>query len=377
MEEKPKPPPPPPAVDWHSATNLTEVAHRILARLEGELAAMGIDGSNVAANAKAYPQHLFQSVPEHEKWHPRPRLLVLSDEDEAKIARKYVEECRSKGLLADNDAAGLERISRIVARLVPIIPQIAGEREVHLLRDDSVNACCLPDGTVFVNTGTLRAIQDDDLLAAILAHELGHAAARHGNEGISRALKTLAAGVAFEEGMADLVPMLDSGKGVSFVRIVYGLGSAAAYTRPRSRQMEAEADRLGTRYLARAGYAPEAMLQFFEWLETVSPEEKTGLAALLRTHPFHSERADHVREVLAEPYLREMPVSKTNLLTRISAKGAEIAARTNAVPVSTNVLSKAKDVAGIGVGLATNLWHKRPNLPFGKGKASEAESKQP
>ncbi len=306
-KQEPESPPPPPVEDWHGATNITEVAHRILVRLEGELAAMGIDGSNVVANAKAHPQRLFRPVPESEKLIPRLRLLVLSDEDEAKIARGFVEECRGKGLLADNDAAGLERVCRIVRRLVSVIPQIAGEPEVHLRRDDSVNACCLPDGTVFVNTGTLKTIQSDDLLAAILAHELGHAAARHGNEGISRALKTLAAGVAFEEGMADLVPMLDSGEGVSLVRLVYGLGSAAAYTRPRDRRMEAEADRLGTRYLVRAGYAPEAMLQFFEWLEAVSPEEKTGLAALLRTHPFHSERADHVREVLQESDLRAMP----------------------------------------------------------------------
>lgn len=163
--------------------------------------------------------------------------------------------------------------------------------------------------------------------------------------------------------------MLDSGKGVSLVRILYGLGSVS---RPRDRQMEAEADRLGTRYLARAGYAPEAMLQFIEWLEAVSPEEKTGLAALLRTHPFHSERANHVREVLAEPDLREMPASKTNLLTRISAKGAGIAGITNAVPVSTNVLSKTKNIS---VGIATNLWHNRPKLSFGKGKVGEAEFK--
>ena len=304
---KPEPRPKPQNEDWHGATNLTEIAHRILVRLEDELVALGIDGSNVVANAKANPQRLFRPVPESENFIPRLRLLVLSDEDEAKISRKHVAECRNMGLLADSDTVGLERVRRIVARLLPVIPQIEAEPDVHLLRDDDVNACCLPDGTIFVNTGTLSKIPSDDFLAAILAHELGHAAARHGNERISRALKVVAAGVAFEEGMADLVHMLDSDEGVSLIRLVYGLGSTAAYTRPRDRRMEAEADHLGTRYLARAGFSPDSMLQFFEWLETVSAEETTGLAALLRTHPFHSERADHVREVLAEPDLHEMP----------------------------------------------------------------------
>lgn len=371
-DEKPKtkPPPPPPVEDWHSATNITEVAHRILARLDDELEAMGIDGSNVVANAKANPKQLIQPVPESEKFVPRLRLLVLSDEDEAKIARGFVEECRAKGLLSDDNKAGQERIRRIVARLVPVIPQIDGEPEVHLLRDDSVNACCLPDGTVFVNTGTLRAIQDDDLLAAILAHELGHAAARHGNEGISRALKTLAAGVAFEEGMADLVPMLDSGEGVSLVRIVYGLGSAAAYTRPRSRQMEAEADRLGTRYLARAGFDPEAMVWLFEFFEAIVPQNPDLFMKLLSTHPLHVDRITHVREVLNEPDLREMPkkgwsdklIEKADDIDVLTiTNGIPTAAITNAVPhIPTNITGKVKGVAGRGVGLATNIWQRRP-----------------
>lgn len=372
-EQEPEPPPPPPVEDWHGATNLTEVAQRILARLEGELAAIGIDGSNVVANAKAHPQRLFRPVPESEKLIPRLRLLVLSDEEEAKIARGFVEECRAKGLLADNDAAGMERVRRILVRLVPVIPQIASEPELHLLRDDSVNACCLPDGTVFVNTGTLRAIQDDDLFAAILAHELGHAAARHGNEGISRTLEVVATGVVIEEGMADLVPMLDSGEGVSLVRILYGLGSDVVYTRPRDRRMEAEADRLGVRYLARGGYAPENMLRLFEEVFGAKEEEvRNGLAAHLRTHPFTHERADHVREVLAEPNLYEMPEAVSNKLARIAAMGAGIAGITNAVPVSTNVLSKTKNIS---VGIATNLWHNRPKLPFGKGKEKEVEFK--
>lgn len=376
-DDKPKtePTPPPPVEDWHGATNITEVVHRILVRLDRELEAYGIDGSNVVANAKANPQQLFRPVPESEKFVPRLRLLVLSDEDEAKIARGFVEECRNKRLLADDDKAGLARVRQIVWRLVPVVPQIADVPEVHLLRDDSVNACCLPDGTVFVNMGTLSKIQSDDLLAAILAHELGHAAARHGNEGISRALKAVAAGVALEEGMADLVPMLDSGKGVSLVRLVYGLGSAAAYTRPRDRRMETEADRLGTRYLARAGYNPEAMIRLFDWFAQIDPEEKPGFLNLFRTHPFNSERAEHVREVLLEPDLYEMPEAVSNKLARIATMGAKLASATNAVPISTNVLAKAKDVAGGTMGMVTNLWHGLPKLPFGKGKVEKAESR--
>ena len=352
--------------DWHKAKSREEVVRRIKARLVSELAAYGLDASNIVANAKAHPTRFRGSVPEHD----RSRWLVLSTNDEAIIARRYVEECKRQGRFLD-DSAMIKRVRSIVERLVAVVPEIDSVPEIHIVRDDSVNACCLPDGTVFVNEGTLKAIPDNDSLAAILAHELGHAAARHGNEDVAHALIGAAGGVAFEEWMAGVVPVLDSGGGLSLIRLAYGLGGAVGFYLPRSRLQESEADRLGVRYLARAGYAPEAMLQFFEWLESVSPEEKTGLAALLRTHPFHSERAEHVREVLLEPDLYEMPEAVSNKLARIAAMGAKLASATNAVPISTNVLAKAKDVTGGAMGMATNLWHRRQKLPFGKGKETQ------
>lgn len=348
-----------PAEDWHRATNKVEVALRIKDRLERELEELGLDPSNLLANAKAHPTQLVRSVPEHPGRIGRLRLLVLSKEDEAKLARSVVEDCRRKGRLADaDDPPGMIRVERIVGRLVPVVREIERVPEVHLLRDDSVNAFCLPDGTVFVNTGTLRAVSDDGLLAAILAHELGHAAARHGNEGVSRALKVAAAGVVAEEGMAGLAPVFDSGAGVSAVRLLYGIGSDAAYTCPRDRRMENEADRLGTRYLARAGYDPEEMARLLEWFGRIDPEDgdKKGFLQLFRSHPFHSERLGHVREVLQEPDLGQ-PLGPT-LEDRIDgwkddAAGIATNLPAGMPPVVTNLPSAVP-------GMMTNLISRLP-----------------
>ena len=167
-------------------------------------------------------------------------------------------------------------------------------------------------------------------------------------------------------------------KGVSIVRILYGIGSDAAYTSPRDRRMEAEADRLGVRYLARAGYDPEAMVRLFEWFERIAPEDKESILQLFRSHPFHSERIDHVREVLQEPDLYEMP--QPSLGDRLKEKADEVDL-TDIHPIqsATNAWSQA-------TGIATNLTSKLPKLPWGsKGKpedarederASEASSKE-
>ena len=350
--------------EWQGgAKNIKEVGERIITRLEEALNEMGIDSSNVVANAKANPAKLIRPVPEPEKI-PRYRLLVLSNEDEAKIAQSYVKDCLDKKLFVDNDSEGLERVNKIVSRLVPVIPQIKDNPKIYLLRDDSVNACCLPDGTIFVNTGTLSMIKNDDLLAAILAHELGHAAAQHGNEGFSRVLKILAVGVVVEESMAKFVRELDNNEGVFIVRYIYGLGASAAYDRPRDRRAEYEADRLGTRYLARAGYNPEAMLQLFEWFASINPEGDRSFKDLFRTHPYHIERADNIRKVLQEDDLYEMP---KNPLVEIATN------YTNAVSVSTNLIGKVKNIPNPNI--STNILKRLPKLPFGKSKAKEGESK--
>lgn len=363
--------PRPPTTTWRKAETKREVFERVKARLSVELERLGIDPSNVLANAKEHPTHLVRPVPEHPGKIGRVRLLVLSDEDEAKIARNFVETCRKNGLLADaKDPAGLARVERIVRKLVPVVREIGQEPEVHLLRDDSVNACCLPDGTVFVNTGTLTRIPDDVLLAAVLAHELGHAAARHCNEGISRELKTLAAGVVAEEWLANVSPGFDSDTGVWIVRALYGIGSDAVYTKPRDRRMEAEADRLGTRYLARAGYDPEAMVRLFEWFDRIAPEDREGFFQIFRSHPFHSERVEHVREVLKEPDLGQpLPPTfgerfgdwkdkATNVATNLPPAVSGVA--TNLPPAVSGI---ATNVASAAAGFKTNIFSRFPKLP--------------
>lgn len=357
-----------PVPDWHKAETKLEVAWRMRDRLVGELERLGLDASNMVANAKTHPTRLVSRVPEHK----RPRLLVLSEEDEGVIARAYVDECRKNGLFAENPAA-MERIRGIVERLIAVVPEIDAAPEIFILRDDSVNACCLPDGTVFVNTGTLESVGDDDVLAAILAHELGHAVARHGNEDVTRALAGAAGGVLAEEVAARFVPVLDSGQGVSIVRSVYGLGTAVGFRLPRSRQQEAEADRLGVRYLARAGFDPEAMERLFQWFEAMEPQRRGFFAQLLSTHPLHPDRIEHVQEVLREADLREMP--KPGWLGKVKKKADE-----TSVEDVRSRLSPSNEVERVSETTATNTnapsrFPKIPKIPWKReGAASPGQN---
>ena len=189
--------------------------------------------------------------------------------------------------------------------------------------------------------------------------------------------------------MSGIAPILDSGEGVSIVRIAYGLGGAVGFYLPRDRNQEAESDRLGTRYLARAGFDPEAMVRLFEYFEAIAPQTPDIFTKILSTHPLHADRIAHVREVLAEPDLCEMPKEgwgtklkkKADEIDFTAIKPEDLGKITNAVPhlptnitiavpIPTNLAGKVKDR---GVGIMTNIWNKHPKLPFGRKKDGEPE----
>lgn len=309
-----------PHPDWHRAGSKAEVLKRIQARLVRELGEVGLDASNISnivANAKTHPTRLVAGVPEHK----RVRLLVLATNEEAVIARKLVAEYKNANRFKE-DANQLSRVHEIAERLVAVVPEIDSVPDIYILKDDSVNACCLPGGTIFVNSGTLKEISDDSVLAAIIAHELGHAAARHGNEALTSMLVGATGGAAFEEWLTGVAPVLNSGEGVSLIRLAYGLGGTVGFRLPRDRRQEAEADRLGVRYLARAGFDPEVAVRLFEVFKKIDPQKPSVLISLLSTHPVNDKRIEHVRKVLAEPDLYEMP--KVGLGRKLKHRADEV-----------------------------------------------------
>jgi len=158
-----------------------------------------------------------------------------------------------------------------------------------ILNDDKVNAFALPGGYVYITRGLLALAENEAEMAGVLAHEIGHVAARHTAERYSTAMATnLGLMVLGALGSAAGLP---SGVG----RII-GFGAQAAL-RGYSREQELEADMLGVRYLARAGYSPQAMISFFHKLKAHEDLEraikgKKGEVPnnIMSTHPRTAQR---------------------------------------------------------------------------------------
>lgn len=143
----------------------------------------------------------------------------------------------------------------------------------------TVNAFALPGGKVGVYSGLLLLVDSDDELAIVLGHEIAHVTARHGAQRVSEGAVALAGGVlvGLETRKMDYHYALLAGYGV-----VAG-GTVLAF----SRAHESEADFIGIRYAAKAGYDPRAALTF--WKKVAKAGQPGGLAgqltALASAHP--------------------------------------------------------------------------------------------
>lgn len=162
--------------------------------------------------------------------------------------------------------------------------------QFFILDTPMVNAFATPGGYVYVTRGLLALTNDESEVAAVLAHEIGHIAARHAAERYSHgAVSGLAAAMVAAAARA---PGLADGAA--------GVGSDL-YLRSWSQAQEGEADDLGLKYLAAAGYAPQAMAAILDAIERFSALEQGAAPAAppepgyFLTHPRTRDRVAQIR----------------------------------------------------------------------------------
>ncbi len=171
-------------------------------------------------------------------------------------------------------------------RLAAHAPGPKFKYEFHCINLREINAFALPGGIVYVYRGTIEAVDDEAQLAGVLAHEISHAALRHGtNQATKRQIWTALGGVggAVAGGsLAGIATQIGGGLAVDSVLLKY------------SRAAETQADILGTQILYDSGYDPRAMAQFFEQLETEN--EGKHSVQFFADHPIPEHRLDRVDE---------------------------------------------------------------------------------
>jgi predicted Zn-dependent protease len=151
----------------------------------------------------------------------------------------------------------------------------------YIVNSPIENAFALPGGYIYVTTGLIEQTRNASELAAVLAHEIGHVAARHGAQKLERQLRTGSA-------VGILYRLMFGGEPKLINENALRLGTVLWNAR-HSRADEAEADRLAVGYLVKAGFSPEGMVTLLERLmaQDGAREAKLGWFA---THPTTQQR---------------------------------------------------------------------------------------
>jgi predicted Zn-dependent protease len=237
--------------------------------------------ASLAATAAAAPANVYDKF-RNETYSNKG---LMSEQDEARVgAQVHGEVQRRYRFVHDPQISGyVERVGERIAR-ASVRPNL--NYHFFVVEDDSLNAFSIPGGFVYVNTGILALAQTEDELAAVLAHETAHIAARHGLRNIKRAQRAQL-GV----GIASILGQILTGGGIAGRAASTGaqLIGAGVLTK-HSRDFEREADYLGLYNLERAGYDTAGMIRIFQRLGQQSGRAKSSMGGIFASHPNSGER---------------------------------------------------------------------------------------
>jgi len=188
----------------------------------------------------------------------KPGFNLFSKAQDVQIGKEGAAEVEKQMQIISNRQLQ-EYVQKLAARLWSQPEADEYPYNIQIVNEPSITAFALPGGPMFVHTGLITAADNEAQLAGVLAHEISHVALRHGTNQASKAnlvqLPAMLAGGLAGDSMLGQLAQLGIGIGANSVLLKY------------SRNAERDADLLGTRIMAKAGFDPVQMATFFEKLE--------------------------------------------------------------------------------------------------------------
>ena len=170
--------------------------------------------------------------------------------------------------------------------------------EYNLVKDDQVNAWCMPGGKIVVYTGILPITKSEAGLAVVMGHEVAHALANHGQQRMSASqLQQLGAVATAVGSQAAGV----SEENAALLNQAYGIGTQVGLMLPYSRSHETEADKIGLTLMAVAGYDPHEAADLWRRMKAQGGQAPPEI---LSTHPSNDTRINNL-EVWADEAMAE------------------------------------------------------------------------
>lgn len=213
----------------------------------------------------------------------KSQLHLVSDSEMAKMGTNAYEQLKKETPITKD-----QKVTDYVSCVADAITaELEDETvwEVNVFDDKQVNAFALPGGKIGVYMGLLDVAENQDQLASVIGHEVGHVLARHGNARYSAAL-------ASQVGLIIAGVTLDDDTTLAVLGIGTVLGTMAY-----GRSHESEADEIGLDLMARAGFDPRGSVELWK---NMSKEGGSQPPEFLSTHPSHETRIDDLNTGMAK-----------------------------------------------------------------------------
>lgn len=213
-----------------------------------------------------------------------PGLAASNADMEVQSAQQFAEMKASMPLITDRER--IDYIACVANAVVRVLepPFSDLEWEMAIFDSDAVNAFAMPGGKIGIMVGILNAAQNQDQLAAVIGHEIAHVTAEHSAERASR-------GSVSNVGIQVAAVLLGGGNSGATYTAYEALNQGAAFgiMLPFSRNQESEADVIGLKYMATAGFDPRQAVPLWQ---NMMDEAGDAPAEFMSTHPSNEKRID-------------------------------------------------------------------------------------
>ena len=234
-------------------------------------------------------------------------------DDEKKLGKEFYDKLVKNHFLLEN-----KRINEYITQIGNLV--LAGNKKVpfdfhfSVVNSSGINAFATPGGYIYVYKGLINAVENEGELAGVIAHEIGHANARHVASIIEKSQKlNIATLVAVIAGA-----FLGGGGEATAAIAALSIAGAGAMSLKYQREHEEEADRLGIEYLVNAEYYPSAMVDFLKIIKKTEFLSKS-VPTYLRTHPGTDERIFYLDSLILTKYRHKGAKNIVGNLSRMQA----------------------------------------------------------
>lgn len=217
---------------------------------------------------------------------PRGALCITIQQEE-ELSREFMKVVLTQYALIE-DHLIVNYVNEIGNKIVAVLPPQPFTYHFYIIQEDVYNAFASPAGHIFINSGLLEAMDNEEELAGIISHEIAHVICRHISQKLERSQKI---GMATLAGIVAGILLGAGGSAaaanaLTFGSMAAGQSAALAY----SRQDEAQADKVGMDILTQAGYSGKGLLSVLKKIRSKQWFGSDQIPTYLMTHPAVEER---------------------------------------------------------------------------------------